>query len=143
MQDGKKVREVSETGEIEIYDLIEDEKTPTETDSPPNDIEELTDAERLILDEMRDTKSESGGGWAAISVGQPVEVAGAQFKISHISKGFLILEADRSVEGTDKERVWKQLQRTGARSLIRIDGTPFYVETRVLSCKEVDETSGE
>ena len=70
-------------------------------------------------------------------MGQSVSIDGFNFIISHISKGFLILESDKNKKTTDKEEikeeVWKRLHYVGPCSLLRIEGTPLYVETRILS----------
>jgi hypothetical protein len=96
MQDGKKVKEISETGEIEIYDLVEDEEITPGKDPLIDELGELNDSEKAILDRMRGVKQdpepaapESETDWISVSVGQPAKIAGIRFKISHISKGFL------------------------------------------------------
>lgn len=153
MQDGTKVKELSETGEIEIYDIDEDGNDPL-----IEELGELNDTEKAILDRMRGAKKEvapsnvsldgsPAPNWAAVTVGQSVEFSGFRFKISHISQGFIVLEAEErpanEPEASDGSApVWTQLQCTGARSLIRIDGTPFFVETRILTGVEEEVKDG-
>lgn len=125
----------------------------------PDDSGELNSKERAILDSMKSVKrttiptksyliseDKDKPKWAPLSIGQDVVVAGFSFKISHISKGFLILESDSSkqeeIEEELKEEVWKRLKASGPRSLLRIDGTPLYVETRILTAVEESSAAG-
>ena len=110
-----------------------------------SELGELNPNEKAILDRMRGVKKveDSETDWISVTVGQPAEIAGVRFKISHISKGFIVLEADDTpAEEREKETVWTQLRPIGAKSLIRIDGTPFYVETRILSTKTEQDAGG-
>jgi len=146
------MKKPTETGQYEIYELSEDEQVKPEEDRKDkliDELGELNDNEKAILERMRGVKQgptskipKSETDWISVSVGQTATIAGLNFKISHISKGFLVLEAggspQKEEEEADKESVWTQLQCTGARSLIRIDGTPFYVETRILSMPNED-----
>jgi hypothetical protein len=156
MQNGTKVKELSETGEIEIYDLVEDEEMDLESpDQLIEELGELNESERAILERMRGVKKAPqppdpanlsldgtpATNWITLSVGQNVELSGFRFSISHISQGFILLESDESPANEPETfespaSVWTQLKCTGARSLIRIDGTPFYVETRILTAVE-------
>jgi len=156
MQDGTKITELSETGEIEIYDLVEDEEMEAESSDPLlEELGELNDSEKAILERMRGVKKSSAPpdpanlsldgtpatNWSSVSVGQNVEFSGFRFRVSHISQGFILLESDESPANEPEAfespvSVWTQLKCTGARSLIRIDGTPFYVETRILTAVE-------
>jgi hypothetical protein len=154
MQNGSKIKELSETGEIEIYDLVEDEEIEN-PDPLLEELGELNESEKAILERMRGAKKETAPpnpsnlsldgtpatNWSSVSVGQNVEFAGFRFRISHISQGFILLESDESPANEPEAvespvSVWTQLKCTGARSLIRIDGTPFYVETRILTAVE-------
>ena len=163
MQNGSKIKELSETGEIEIYDLVEDDMDP-EPDPLLEELGELNESEKAILERMRGAKKEDvpsnpanlsldgkpATNWASVSVGQNVEFSGFRFRVSHISQGFILLESDESPANEPEAfespaSVWTQLKCTGARSLIRIDGTPFYVETRILTAveKELEEEKEE
>lgn len=160
MQDDTKVKELSETGEIEIYDI--EEEDASKGDPLIEELGELNDTEKAILERMRGALKEPfpaaqarvsldgspATEWAAITVGQNVAVSGLQFKISHISQGYVVLEADESPKSGPKPPeaeppTWTQLQCTGARALIRIDGTPFFVETRILTGVIEEEKDGE
>lgn len=135
----------------------ESEPSP-ETKKDPNDSGEISELERSIIDKMEEaqkkalketlketvaaqpylvSEKEDSPRWMSLSVGQAVKIDGFGFRISHISKGFLILESDKNRKTTDKEElkeeVWKRLHYVGPCSLLRIDGTPLYVETRILS----------
>lgn len=123
-------------------------KPAEKSDRLMSELGELNPNEKAILDRMRGVKrtDKEDADWISVTVGQSAEIAGVRFRISHISKGFIILEADDApTEEKEKEVVWTQLSCTGAKSLIRIDGTPFYVETRILSTAEGPEkdTGGE
>lgn len=108
-----------------------------------SELGEINPAEKAILDRMRGKKVEMGDTeWISVTVGQSAEIAGVRFRISHISKGFIVLEADDAPVEKEKEVAWTQLSCTGAKTLLRIDGTPFYVETRILSTIEPEKGSG-
>lgn len=114
---------------------IPKKKEEKATKKPPIDeLEELNDCEKAILNRMKGIPApKKRPDWISVTVGQRVSVAGLAFKISHISKGFLVLELDSKNTPDEEEYTWEQLKCTGAKSLIRIDGTPFFVETRVLT----------
>jgi len=145
MTDEEKTEHIEE---IDLADIEQIEPEKVEMSGLLDELGELNDNEKAILERMRGAKKETipvnindvdsadpNANWISICVGQPLEVGGIKFKISHISAGFIILEMDETTRNDEptEECVWEQLQCTGARSLIRIDGTPLYVETRILS----------
>lgn len=103
--------------------------------------DELNANERAILNRMKNPQILEKPDWISVTVGQRISIAGLVFEISHISKGLLILELDSRNKQDTEEYAWEQLKCTGAKSLIRIDGTPFFVETRVLTTKNTEEGS--
>lgn len=112
------------------------EEKPPKRHPLVDELAELNANEKAILSRMKGLPPKKRPDWISVTVGQRVSIDGLTFKISHISKGFLLLElTSQNASGDDDEYVWNQLKCTGAKSLIRIDGTPFFVETRVLTAE--------